>query len=106
MHKNKASINLCAKICGYQKKSEKSKSLEWGTSKEEIARKIYVRKNKLPHINFHCQESALFISQFYPYLGTSPDGVISCNCCDQEILEIKCPWTSRERLISENITSV
>ena len=39
LHKNKASINLCAKICGYQKKSKKSKSLEWGTSKEKIARK-------------------------------------------------------------------
>ena len=45
-HKNKASINLFAKICGYQKKSKKSKSLEWGTFKEKIARKRYVRENK------------------------------------------------------------
>ena len=28
LHKNKASINLCAKICGYQKQSKNSKSLE------------------------------------------------------------------------------
>ena len=39
-----------------------------------------------------------------PYLGAShPDGVISCNCCGEGILET-CPWTSRERLISEYIT--
>ena len=104
LHKNKASVNSCAKICGYQKKSEKSKSLEWGTSKEKIARKRHVKKNKLSHINFQCQESGLFISQACPYLGASLDGAISCNCCGEGILEIKCSWNSRERLISEYIT--
>ena len=72
-----------------------------GRSKEKIARKRYVTKNKSSRINFQCQESGLFISQAYPYLRASPDGVISCNCCGEGILEIKCPWTSRQRLISE-----
>ena len=71
---------------------------------EKITRKSYVRKNKLSHINFLCQESGLFISQAYLYLGASPDGVISCNCCGKGILEIKCPWISQERLIGECIT--
>ena len=61
-HKNKASINLCPKIHGYQKKSKKSKSLERGTSKEKIARKRYDKKHKSSHINFQCQESGLFVS--------------------------------------------
>ena len=56
-------------ICGYKKKSEKSKSLEWGPSKEKIERKRYVRKIKSTHINFQCQESGLFISQVYRHLG-------------------------------------
>ena len=47
-YKNKASINLYANISGYQKKSKKSKSLEWGTSKEKIA-----RKDMLGKINCH-----------------------------------------------------
>ena len=59
---------------------------------------------KINHINFQWQESGLFISQTYPYIGTSPDGVISGNCCGKGILEIKCPWTSREKLISESVT--
>ena len=62
LHKNKASINLCAKIYGFQKKSKKSKSLERGTSKEKIARKRYDKKHKSSHINFQCQESGLFVS--------------------------------------------
>ena len=38
---------------GVTKKSQNiSKSLDWVTSKEKIARKRYVRKNKFSHINF------------------------------------------------------
>ena len=40
----------------------------------------------------------------YPYLEANPDGVISCNCCGEWILEIKCSWTSQEKLISEYVT--
>ena len=90
-HKNKSSINFGAKICDYQNKSKKCKSLEWGKSKEKIARKRYVRKNKSSWINFQCQEPGLFVSQAYPYLGTSLDGVISSNCCGEGILEINAP---------------
>ena len=43
------------------------------------------------------------MSQVYPYLGASPDGAVSCNCCDEELLEIKYPWTSLEKLTSEYI---
>lgn len=87
LHKNKASSNLCAQICCYQKKSENSKSLKWGTSKDMVERKRHVKKNKLPHINFHCHEPGLFTSQAYPHLVASPNGVISCNCCCEGILE-------------------
>ena len=63
-----------------------------------------VTKNKPSHVNFHSQESGSFISQTYPYLGASPDGVIGCNCRGEGILEIKYPWTNPERLLSEYIT--
>ena len=63
-----------------------------------------IRKNKSSHRNFRCQEYGIFISQTYPYLGASSDGVISCKCFGKEILEISCPWTSREKLISEYVT--
>ena len=44
--------------------------------------------------------SGLFISQAYLYLGGSPNGVISCSFCGKGILEIKCPWTSREKRVN------
>ena len=61
-------------------------------------------KNKSSHITFQWQESRLFISQAYPYLGASPDGVITCNCCGEGILEIRLSLTKGDKLISEYIT--
>ena len=96
LHENKASTNLCTKISRYQRKSKRSKSLKRGTSKESISRKRYVSKNKLSHINFECQQSGLFTSQAYPYLGAITDNVISCNCSGEETLDIKCPGLSKK----------
>ena len=59
LHKTNSSVNLCAEICGYQKKAKKSKSLGWVTSKENITRKRYVRKNKPCHINFNLSAKRL-----------------------------------------------
>ena len=102
LKKNKAAISLCAKICGY-KKPVHSKSLNWGRSKEPVARKRYVNKNKIKHVDFHCEESGLSISLSHPYLGASPDGLVTCKCCGSGILEIKCPWVARDKLINEYV---
>ena len=58
-----------------------------GYIQKEDCTNRYVRKNKSPHIDFHCHESRLFISQAYSCLGASPDGAISCNFCGEGILE-------------------
>ena len=34
-----------------------------------------------------------------PVIGVSPDGLVSCSCHDPGILEIKCPWSSRDQTI-------
>ena len=33
-----------------------------------------------------------------PFLGASPDGIISCVCCGKGVLEIKCPFSIKEGL--------
>lgn len=27
----------------------------------------------------------------FPYLGASPDGFVSCDCCGEDLIEVKCP---------------
>jgi hypothetical protein len=43
-------------------------------------------------MNFTVQSSGLVVHPSYPYIGASPDGVVMCECCGEELLEIKCPF--------------
>ena len=41
------------------------------------------------HHNFKVEESGLFLSTEYPFVGASPDGLVKCACCNDGICEIK-----------------
>ena len=45
-----------------------------------------------PHQDFTLRKVGLYISKEKPFLGASPDGIISCSCCGKGALEIKCPF--------------
>jgi hypothetical protein len=47
------------------------------------------------HMNFHLSSCGLFTNPRFPYLGASPDGVITCDCCGTGVIEIKCPYVAR-----------
>ena len=61
---------------------------------------IYVKlmgKNKY----LYCIDAGLRIAPKHPILGARTDGFINCTCCGNGILEIKCPYTHRDKSISE-----
>ena len=41
------------------------------------------------------KSSDFVISSDYPFLGASPDGLVSCDCCGEGLVEIKCPFRYR-----------
>ena len=43
-------------------------------------------------------EAGLFISLEKPYIGATPDGIMTCDCCEQRALEIKCPYCFKDGL--------
>lgn len=43
------------------------------------------------HSNVNIRECGLFIHPQQPYMGASPDGICSCDCCGDRLVEIKCP---------------
>ena len=51
--------------------------------------------------NFSLSENGLIINTAYSYFGASPDGLIQCDCCGLGTLEIKCPFTGRNTLLTE-----
>ena len=99
-----SSNNLCAKICG-QSNNITSSSLSWGRSNEKYAIKRYIRKTKHLHKNFTCKPAGLFIHSDYPFLGATPDSLIDYSCCGFGLLECKCPFSARDKNISEYLTS-
>ena len=44
-------------------------------------------------------ETGLFVSCENPIFGASPDGIVSCDCHESGLLEIKCPWTHRDKSV-------
>ena len=67
-------------------------SYRWGVGHENCARLKYMECASMQHQNFQLMKSGLLIHTSYPHLGASPDGVISCNCCGNGVLEVKCPY--------------
>ena len=77
---------------------QKVLALTWGIEKESIARREYEKLMKPSHSSFTVETTGLHICRNYPYLGASPDGLISCTCCGRGILEIKCPYSMRNSI--------
>ena len=70
-------------------------SIKWGIDKEDVARQAYI-KEMSSHQNFTCKKAGLVINPLYPHLGASPDGFISCICCGDGLVEIKCPFSIKD----------
>ena len=47
-----------------------------------------------------------FISLTVPNIVASPYALVSCNCCGNGCLEIKCPFDSREKFVFEILDCV
>ncbi|KAH7979717.1 hypothetical protein HPB49_010687 [Dermacentor silvarum] len=88
------SVSLVKKICYPEESKFSSPATNWGLRKEDIARNQYVAEASSQHKEFVCNKSGLHISSHEPHMAASPDGLISCACCQDGVLEIKCPYSA------------
>ena len=65
--------------------------MQYGSAMESSARDWYFATQKQKHVNLSVREAGFHVRVNYPFLGASPDGIVSCDCHDQKLLEIKCP---------------
>ena len=56
---------------------------------------------KKKHVQFAVTELGLVLDPLYPFLGATPDGLVSCGCCGNGVLEIKCPYSCRQKDLVE-----
>lgn len=83
------SLSLIMSICHPETTTFKSAATSWGCAHEKEARLKYEQITSLSHTNFEVLECGLFINCEFPFVGASPDGLVSCSCCGDGICEIK-----------------
>ena len=71
-------------------------AVKWGIIKEDTARQAYIEEMMLLHQGFSCTKAGLVINPLYPHLGASSDGFVSCSCCRDGLVEIKCPYSVKD----------
>ena len=88
----KCPTSLIKSIMQYTSPNSAIPALKWGRENEDRARKEHNTQMKADHANFSVKSSVLCLNTEYLYLGATPDGFISCSCCGEGLLEIKCPY--------------
>ena len=92
----KPSVSLLNKICAPKESLFKSTATDWGIKYEDTARQTYFSLCSELHADFQLSDCGLIMNSEYPRFGTSPDGLVTCSCCGDGCLEIKCPYTLKD----------
>ena len=97
------SQSLIKSICYPDQFCFKTKATTWGCTHEKAARRWYINNVKKKHGNFILQDSGLVINPQWSYIGATPDGKVSCDCCGHGVVEIKCPYCHRNESIQHSM---
>lgn len=88
------SISLIMSICHPEMNKFRTASVRWGCEHEEDARRKYLQTMSLSHRDFKVDDSGFFICVDHPFIGASPDSLVSCACCSDGVCEIKVCYVS------------
>jgi YqaJ-like viral recombinase domain len=91
------SISLIKSVCSPMTSKNKSRSCQYGMMEEANAILKYREFNKIDHTNFDVSSCGLFVSVNKPFIASSPDGLVKCDCCGPGVLEVKCPSSMENR---------
>ncbi|KAL7404051.1 hypothetical protein ABVT39_008939 [Epinephelus coioides] len=78
-----------------------TEATRWGLQKEDTAREAYLMVMQDLHADLQVAASGLIINPELPWIGASPDGAVTCACHGPGILEIKCPFSAKDRTLRE-----
>ncbi|KAG5886716.1 hypothetical protein JTB14_030782 [Gonioctena quinquepunctata] len=84
---SKPSLLLIKTICYPLAYQFKSKATEWGLHHEDDALQAYKLET-----NLKVEKAGFYVDPNENYLGASPDAMVSCDCCGNGCVEVKCPY--------------
>ena len=88
-------MNLLKSMCYPLDDKFTNDAVNWGLDKEKIAVAAYMEKMQELSKEFKVSKVGLVLNTEWPFLGATPYGLISCQCCGQVVLEVKCPYSCR-----------
>lgn len=97
----KPAISTIKAVCHPPRSLTKVPAVQWGLEHETVARQKYFKKSRVEHRCFKLENSGFVINPLFPYIGASPDGLSSCECCGKGCIEVKCPYKHRSSLIAD-----
>ena len=57
-----------------------------GALNEDKAKQQYQSQASIEHLDFKVRQCGLHIDMEHPYLGATPDDIVRCDCCGDDIL--------------------
>ena len=72
-------------------------ALRYGKAMESEAVDVFLGTIKRAHQGVLASDCGIFICRDRPFIGGSPDRIIQCKCCGKFCLEIKCPFSIRDK---------
>ena len=95
------SVSLIKSICYLESYRFSVEATKWGCQHEKLALDAYRLMKEKQHLNFRTVNCGFIISTDEPIIGASRDSLISCDCCGEGCVEVKCPCCIRNNTIDE-----
>ena len=56
------------------------------------------------HINWSRQKAGLMVDTDLPFIGASVDSITNCECHGKRVVEVKCPYSFRDKTLQDFLT--
>ncbi|WAR16118.1 LOW QUALITY PROTEIN: hypothetical protein MAR_030712 [Mya arenaria] len=94
------SQSLIMEICYSQRNKFSNLATRWGLSKEKVA--LSTLLNILIGAHENSLKTVICVFQLIsPHVAASPDGINTCDCCGRSCVEVKCPYSLRDKHTEE-----
>lgn len=93
---NGTSVNLWQlfqKVSGLVFLNPNIPALKYGRTMEVNAVNNFFEVESLNHKDLKISDCGLFLDVSQPFIGASPDRIVTCSCCPRACLEVKCPYS-------------
>ena len=95
------SPSLIKSICYPENQHFHTRQTFWGCVHEKTVYHAYLSKEETEHVCLQYGFSGLVVPPSHPFMRASPDGVVSFECCGSGVVEIKCPYSCRDKSFLE-----